>query len=217
MQTRKITQAGLLFAALTFPTAAPAAVSPFAAMAGTWSGGGVLQSSDGTEERLRCRAGYDVAGRAELRLNLRCASASYNFDLTGDVQYHGGAISGSWSEASSQRLRHDFGTRRSRPDRSLGHGPEFFRRTVAVDAGKPAIRIASPAWHQHQRGVTGTGATVRLNRPDFLEAGLRNRHAVGDMARCANVEIEREHRVRAALLGPSDQPAERRLADLGAQ
>jgi hypothetical protein len=79
--------------------AAPA--SPFAALAGSWSGGGVLSTTDGAQERLRCRASYDVAGSgASLRVNLKCASQSYNFDLAGDVQYRGGAISGSWSEAS---------------------------------------------------------------------------------------------------------------------
>jgi hypothetical protein len=99
MQATRVVQAGLLATALALPGAAPAAVSPFTALAGNWSGGGVLQSSDGTQEQLRCRAGYDVGG-PELRLNLRCASASYNFDLTSEVQYRGGAISGSWREAS---------------------------------------------------------------------------------------------------------------------
>ena len=100
MPGSRIVQAGVLAVMLAIPAAAalPAA-SPFAALAGTWSGGGVLQSSDGTQEPLRCRAGYDVGG-PELRLNLRCASASTNFDLTSEVQYRGGAISGSWSEAS---------------------------------------------------------------------------------------------------------------------
>ena len=100
MQISEITRTGLLAAALAFPGTVYAAVSPFGALAGTWSGGGVLQSSDGTQERLRCRAGYDVNGGAELHLNLRCASASYNFDLVSQVHYRGGAISGSWSEAS---------------------------------------------------------------------------------------------------------------------
>jgi hypothetical protein len=98
-----VTRAALLLAALCMPGGATyaAIASPFAAMAGTWSGAGVLSTADGTQERLRCRASYDVAGRgAELRLNLRCASQGYNFDLAGDVQYRGGAISGSWSEAS---------------------------------------------------------------------------------------------------------------------
>ena len=99
MDNSKILQAGLLATALAFPGVTAAAYSPFAALAGNWSGGGVLQSADGTQERLRCRAGYDVGG-VELRLTLRCASASYNFDLTSDVQYRGGAITGSWREAS---------------------------------------------------------------------------------------------------------------------
>jgi hypothetical protein len=92
----------LLLASLCLPGSAQAAVaSPFAAMAGSWSGDGVLSTTDGGQERLRCRASYDVAGNgAELRLNLRCASESYNFDLASEAQYRGGAISGSWSEAS---------------------------------------------------------------------------------------------------------------------
>jgi hypothetical protein len=81
--------------------ATAAATSPFAGMAGSWSGGGVLDTSDGGRERLRCRASYDVGGTGtELRLNIRCASDSYNIDLAGNVQYRGGEIFGSWSEAS---------------------------------------------------------------------------------------------------------------------
>jgi hypothetical protein len=104
MSGSHVTRAGLLLlASLYLPgSATQAAVSsPFAAMAGSWSGGGVLSTTDGAQERLRCRATYAVAsGGAQLRLNLRCASQSYNFDLASEVQYHGGAISGSWSEAS---------------------------------------------------------------------------------------------------------------------
>jgi hypothetical protein len=104
MSGSNITRAGLLLlASLCLPgSATQAAVSsPFTAMAGSWSGGGMLNTTDGTQERLRCQASYDVAGTgAELRLNLRCASDSYKFDLASDVQYRGGAISGSWSEAT---------------------------------------------------------------------------------------------------------------------
>src|SRR3954453_11529943 len=96
-----IARAGLLAAALCLPGGATRAAvdSPFTAMAGSWSGGGVLTTSDGAQEPLRCRASYDVAGSG-LRLNLKCASQSYNFDLAGDVEYRGGAISGSWRESS---------------------------------------------------------------------------------------------------------------------
>jgi hypothetical protein len=99
-----VTRAGLLLlASLCLPGSATqaAVTSPFAAMAGSWSGDGMLSTTDGNQERLRCRASYDVVGTgAELHLSLRCASESYNFDLASDVQYSGGAISGSWSEAS---------------------------------------------------------------------------------------------------------------------
>ena len=96
----KIARNAILLTSLgLFAGSVQAAPSPFAALAGAWSGGGVLNMADGTQEPLRCRAAYDVEGPA-LHLNLRCASASYNFDLASDVAYRGGAISGAWSEAS---------------------------------------------------------------------------------------------------------------------
>jgi hypothetical protein len=102
MSGSSLTRTALLLASLTLPGAALAApISPFTAMAGTWAGGGVISTSDGQQEQLRCRASYNVAGAGEqLRLNIRCASASYNFDLASDVEYRGGAIAGSWSETS---------------------------------------------------------------------------------------------------------------------
>jgi len=91
----------LLSMCVAAPSSQAAPASPFLAMAGSWSGGGVLTTSDGMQERLRCRANYNVAGAgAELRLSLRCASESYNFDLASEVEYRGGAISGQWTEAS---------------------------------------------------------------------------------------------------------------------
>jgi hypothetical protein len=102
MSGPNLARTALLFASLSLTGSAIAApASPFNAMAGTWSGGGVISTSDGQREPLRCRAAYDVAGGGEqLRLNLTCASASYKFDLASEVEYRGGAISGSWTEAS---------------------------------------------------------------------------------------------------------------------
>ena len=61
----------------------------------------MLSMANGEQERLRCRASYNVAGAGNaLNLDLRCASASYRFDLTSQAEDRGGAISGSWSEAS---------------------------------------------------------------------------------------------------------------------
>src|SRR6266571_8342850 len=103
MSQSNIAKTGWLLVALSLAGSAAqgAASSPFAAMAGSWSGGGTLSTSDGMQESLRCRASYDVDGSgAQLRLNLRCASQSYNFDLASEAQYRGGEITGSWTEAS---------------------------------------------------------------------------------------------------------------------
>src|SRR5262245_30580529 len=102
MPGSNLTRTALLLASLSLAgsSAFSAPASPFVAMAGTWSGGGVLSTTDGQQEQLRCRAAYDVAGSGEqLRLNLTCASASYKFDLASEVEYRGGAIRGSWTEA----------------------------------------------------------------------------------------------------------------------
>jgi hypothetical protein len=101
MSKSHFASAGLLVIALGLSGGAAQAASPLSPLAGTWSGGGTLSTSDGQQEQLRCRASYNVDGSgAEVRLNLRCASQSYNFDLAGDASYSGGAISGSWSEST---------------------------------------------------------------------------------------------------------------------
>lgn len=90
-----------LLTALALGAAHAAPAAPFRGLEGSWTGGGVISMSDGNQERLRCRAAYDVGGAGEqLRLNIRCASDSYNIDLSSDVAYRGGEISGQWSESS---------------------------------------------------------------------------------------------------------------------
>jgi hypothetical protein len=97
---RLIFAAAALFAASIYGSTSYAQQGPFAGMAGTWSGSGIVTLGDGSTERIRCRATYAVgAGGRGLNLNLLCASASYKFDLRGNVISEGGAVSGSWSEA----------------------------------------------------------------------------------------------------------------------
>jgi hypothetical protein len=74
---------------------------PFVGFEGAWSGNGTVALSDGTTERIRCKADYKVNGTGlGLKQNLHCASDSYKFDLSSDVTSHGERISGNWSEAS---------------------------------------------------------------------------------------------------------------------
>jgi hypothetical protein len=82
-------------------TASNAQSGPFTGFSGAWSGNGTVALSDGTTERIRCKADYLVDGSGlGLKQTLRCASDSYKFDLTSDVRSQGDRISGSWSEAS---------------------------------------------------------------------------------------------------------------------
>jgi hypothetical protein len=97
-----VIKAAAVGAALILSVSAGHAQSrPFAGFDGAWSGNGTISLSDGTSERLRCRADYKVNGTGlGLKQSLRCASDSYKFDLSSDVTSQGDRISGSWNEAS---------------------------------------------------------------------------------------------------------------------
>ena len=91
--------------AATLLAAAPqdawsAEARPFSALFGSWSGEGRITKADGPTERIRCRANYEPSGGAQISLRLDCTSESYKFDLSSNVTYEGGRISGSWSESS---------------------------------------------------------------------------------------------------------------------
>jgi hypothetical protein len=90
-----------LLGGLLLSTQSQAQSGPFTALSGSWIGNGSITLSDGSNERIRCRATYVVtqAGN-QLQQNLRCASDSYKFDLSSDVGNRRGAISGTWSEAT---------------------------------------------------------------------------------------------------------------------
>jgi hypothetical protein len=79
----------------------PAGAHPLAALAGSWSGGGLIVLTNDIQERLRCRANHAfTASSGSLALSIRCASDNYKFELTSNVVERGGQISGTWREAS---------------------------------------------------------------------------------------------------------------------
>ena len=83
---RAIKLAGVGAALMLSVSAGNAQSGPFAGFDGSWSGNGTVTLSDGTTERIRCRADYKVNGNGlGLKQNLRCASDSYKFDLSSDV------------------------------------------------------------------------------------------------------------------------------------
>lgn len=96
---RLLMAAAVLFGASMAPSPGHAQSGPFAGMAGNWGGGGVVTLDDGSKERIRCRASYAVLG-PNMSMVLTCASDAYKFQLSANVVDQGGAISGTWSEAS---------------------------------------------------------------------------------------------------------------------
>lgn len=97
--TRSATAAGI--ALVLAATAAEAkSASPFAGLAGGWSGGGSASFEGGRSERLRCTASYRPSGNT-LGMTIRCANPSINLQLNGNLRYRNGRVTGSWSESST--------------------------------------------------------------------------------------------------------------------
>ena len=93
--------AGAALALVSFAATPSYAAGPFSSFEGNWTGTGTVSAENGTKERLRCRAHYDVGGSGNSMVqNLTCASDSYKFNVVSDVKAEDGAISGSWEETS---------------------------------------------------------------------------------------------------------------------
>ena len=82
-------------------TSAKADPGPFSGFAGSWSGTGTIKVSNGSNERIRCRVSYSVSNAGNsVSQSLRCASDSYRFDVTSNISYSGGRVTGNWSETT---------------------------------------------------------------------------------------------------------------------
>src|SRR5260370_1276139 len=83
--------AGGALVATALLTASPAyaqgtAAGPFEALAGTWSGNGAVNTSDGLHERVRCTAKYVSQNSGHsVRLDLLCASDSYKVEFSSSI------------------------------------------------------------------------------------------------------------------------------------
>lgn len=73
------------------------AKNPFDSLLGTWTGSGKLVLQSGQWEIIKCNA-YYTGGGSELRLAVRCASASYKVEIRSKLSLVGDEISGTWEE-----------------------------------------------------------------------------------------------------------------------
>ncbi len=91
---------GLLAAAVPAPAAS---AGPFASFAGDWIGGGDINMTDGSREKIRCKATYGVGPSGEtLNINVNCASDSYRVNIISNVVAQGNSFSGTWRETTRQ-------------------------------------------------------------------------------------------------------------------
>jgi hypothetical protein len=121
--------------------------SPFTGFAGSWAGTGTIGMSNGTRERIRCRASYALGGGGStLQQNLRCASDSYRFELNSNVGYSGGNVSGTWNEATRGIGGSISGAGKMSEIRVRADGPGFSANlllTTRGDRQQVALRTAS--------------------------------------------------------------------------
>ena len=126
--------------------AAPAAGGgPFAGLAGTWQGNGTITLAGGNNERIRCRATYNVENDGNsLAQNLRCASDSYRFDLTSAVRSQGGSLSGNWSESTRNLAGNVSGSASSGQIQARVSSPGFSADlSVSTRGNTQAVTISS--------------------------------------------------------------------------
>lgn len=133
------------FAALTV-TAPQAAENPFAQFTGSWSGSGSITVQDGTRERIRCRGRYvSSQGGQTLRLELRCASDSYKFELQSDITYDGGNVSGTWNETTRQVFGSLSGRSTNSHIQAVAHSVGFTANlSLSTRGNRQSVSIKSP-------------------------------------------------------------------------
>ena len=80
-------------------TVTVAHASPLAKLRGSWGGSGTFSLADGSVERIRCNA-YYTGGSSQLRLAIRCRSATTNIDIRSRLSHSRGNLSGTWEEGT---------------------------------------------------------------------------------------------------------------------
>jgi hypothetical protein len=138
------------------PSSAQAAAGPFGDFEGSWSGAGTISLSNGTNERIRCRASYQVteAGRL-LSQDLRCASDSYKFELQTTVAHQGGAISGTWNETTRSVVGNISGRVAGGSIQAVATAPAVSANLSVVTKGnQQSVTIQSPGSEVSEVSIT---------------------------------------------------------------
>jgi hypothetical protein len=161
---RTVSSAALAFALLLPLTESQA--NEFNGMAGAWTGTGQIAVNN-NKEKLRCRANYNVSNAgATVDLQIRCASDSYKFDLTGGVNAINGNVSGTWSESAHGAAGEIAGTVKGGVISARATGPYFSAHlslrttgnTQSVSLNSPGSQISSVTMQLSKGGATTAAA-----------------------------------------------------------
>jgi hypothetical protein len=160
LTTQALQSLALSFALVLFAANARADSGPFAGLAGNWSGGGTIMLGNGTNERIRCRATYSVAGDGNiLQQSLRCASDSYKFELSSNVTHQGGQLSGTWNESSRNMSGALFGNASAGRFQVVVTSPSFSANlSLTTHGDKQSVSVTAPP------GGQLVGASISLAR-----------------------------------------------------
>jgi len=162
MPFRSVKPFGCALVVAAFALAAAPAFAqtgPFGVLAGTWSGEGTITTANGGSERIRCRAKYTVSegGRA-FQQALTCASDSYKFEISSNVETDGARVTGTWSEAT-RGVSGNLSGRVSGPNISAMVEAQGFQAGVAVNT-----RGRSQSVNIKPGGTDITDVTVNLHK-----------------------------------------------------
>jgi hypothetical protein len=135
-------------------------VGPFERLAGQWAGSGIIDLSNGTRERIKCRASYDaLEHQHNLQLSIRCASDSFNFNLSSSADLAGRAVSGTWSESTHGVGGTISGTAEGDHIHARAESPSFTATLSLVTHGNRqsvVIKTADP-----NAGIKGASISLR--------------------------------------------------------
>ena len=137
-------------------------VNPFTKFGGNWNGNGLIYLSNGNKEKIRCRTGVtasDLGNIANLKLTLRCAGYSYNFEIQSELNHTDGAVTGTWTEINRGINGNVTGTVNEEKINAIAES-QTFQATLEIMSqaeGKMQVRITSP-------GSEMTDVLIGLNR-----------------------------------------------------
>ena len=94
---RNLGRAFLMAVAVGTPACAEQSLN---SLAGSWSGTGSMEPSDGPRERVRCKIDYLVGNEGQsVKMDMRCASEAYKMQLSANIDQKGSVLSGNWFES----------------------------------------------------------------------------------------------------------------------